>query len=76
MGADENNLRRSAANFDFDVVAWQVVYLVGIPPRLQSGSEKRTLDEIGSRIQLCVAPHVSLANLAAKRSHIGDQLIA
>ena len=76
MRADENNLRRSTANFDLDAVARQAVHLVSIPPRLQSGSEKRTLDKIGGRFQLRVSRNISLANLGAKCSHIGDQLIA
>ena len=76
MGADENNLRRSAANFSVNVVTSLALQFVTVPPGMQPSARKGIFDEIGSRIQLCVAPHVSLANLAAKRSHIGDQLIA
>ena len=75
MRADENNLRASTANFRLDVVTRSSVQIVCVTPWVQPSAGERILDEIGSGIQLRVAPHISLADFAAKGSHAGDQFV-
>ena len=64
---------RAPANFRLDVVTGPSVHFIGVPPRLQSGARKRTFDEIGRGIELRITLHVSLADFAGERLHVGDQ---
>ena len=75
MRADEKNLRTRPANFRFDVVTRSSMEFIRIAPRIQTGAGKRILDEISGGIQLRIARHVSFADLASERLHIGPQLI-
>ena len=76
MRADEKNLRMRATNFRLDIVAGSPVQIVTVAPRLKTGAGKRILDEIGSRVELRIARHISLANLTRERLHIGNQFAA
>src|SRR4029077_17563320 len=75
MRADENDLRKSPANFCLDVVTGFSVQVVRVPPRDKAGAEKEIFDEIRGGSELRIARHVPLADFATKYSHVGDQFV-
>ena len=71
MRADEKNRWTDAANFHFDIVTGSSMQFISVAPRLQTGTGKRILDEIGSGIELWIARHIPFADLPAKDLNIG-----
>ena len=75
MRANQHNLRRRTPNLCFDIVASEALQLIAVAPRNQTRPRKRILDELRGGIELRIARHVSLADFAAKDSHVGDQFV-
>src|SRR5947207_12716993 len=76
MCADQKNLWTGTGNLDLDVVAGLPAQLITVLARMKSGARKRVLNEIGSGIELRIAPHVSLADFAGEFLDIGAKLFA
>ena len=66
----------STGNLDFDVVTGLAAQFITVSSRMKTGVQKGILDEIGSRVELRVAPHISLANFSGEFLHIGAELFA
>ena len=76
MRADYDDLRPIPWNFRLDIVARLPARLVAVSSGPQPGSGKRIFDEIGSSIELCVMPHVALADFSGQLLHIRAELFA
>src|SRR5204863_5244627 len=67
---------RGIRYFRFDVVTGLSVHLVAVSSGSETGSRKTIFDEIGSGIELCVVPHVALADFSRQLLHIRAELFA
>src|SRR5512140_2372998 len=84
MRADDDNRRRTkdrrsllaTGNFRLDIVARLSARLVAVSLGPQPASGKGIFDEIGSGIELCVMPHVALADFSRELLHIRAELFA
>jgi hypothetical protein len=74
--ADHDDLRAIPWNFRLDIVARLSAHVVAVSSGPQPSSRKRTFDEIGSGIELCVMPHVALADFSRELLHIRAELFA
>src|SRR5215467_6447463 len=71
---DQKNFGISAANFCLYIVAGLPTHLVAVPSRMETGARKRILDKVGSRVELRIMPHVSLADVSSEHLHIATEL--
>ena len=76
MCADDDDLRAVPQNFCLDIVTRLSLYLVAVSSGSETGTRKRIFDEIGSGIELCVMPHVALADFSRELLHIRAELFA
>ena len=76
MRADDDDLRATPRDFCFDIVARLSLHLIAVSSGPQTRSRKRTFDEIGSGIELCVMPHVAFANFSCELLYVRSELFA
>src|SRR4029450_12585874 len=76
MCADDNDLRAVSRNFCLDIVTRLSLHLVAVSSGSETGTRKRVFNKIGSGIELCVMPHVALANFSSQLLHIRTELFA
>ena len=67
---------RRGRYFYFDVVTGLAAQLVSVSSRVKASAHERIFDEIGGGIELCIMPHVALADFAGQLLHIGAELFA
>src|SRR6476646_229359 len=76
MCAYDDDLGGVPRNFCIDIVTRLSLHLVGVSSSSETASRKRIFDEIGSCIELCVMPHVALADFSSELLHIRSELFA
>src|SRR6476469_10027986 len=76
MCADDDDLRTVPRNFCLDIVTRLSSYLIALSSRSETGTRKRIFDEIGSRVELGVMPHIALAKFSGQFLHIRAELFA
>src|SRR5436190_21339302 len=76
MCADHDDLRAVPRNFYLDIVTRLSLHLVAVSSGSETGTRKRVFNKIGSSVELCVMPHVALADFARQLLHIRTELFA
>src|SRR6267142_5286480 len=76
MCADDDDLRAFPRYFCLDIVTRLSLHLVAVSSRSETGTRKGVFDKIGSGIELCVMPHVALADFSSELLHIRAELFA
>ena len=52
------------------------MHLVTVSPGMKSGTRERIFDGVSGGIELCVMPHVALADFTGEPLHISAELFA
>jgi hypothetical protein len=82
MRADDDNWRRTGdrrslrrtQDFRLYIVTRLSLHLVAVSSGSETGTRKRVFNKIGSGIELCVMPHVALADFSRELLHIRAEL--